>query len=113
VLPVVVAFLLAFYVLPTPWGVVALLSAIAWEILEKAFWFYRTKNIPVAVGPEAMLGKPVDVIAACKPDGKVRFSGERWNATCRQGADIGETVIVEAVERLTLIVSSAEVRQAI
>jgi membrane protein implicated in regulation of membrane protease activity len=100
------AVLLALFVVDAPWGIVLVVSAIAWEILEKAFWFYRTKGIPVAVGPEAMIGQPVDVIAACRPDGKVRLSSERWNASCSQGADVGDTVIVEAVERLTLIVSS-------
>lgn len=99
------AVLLAILVAPSPWGIVLVVSAIAWEILEKAFWFYRTKGIPVAVGAEAMIGKQVNIIAACRPHGKVRLSGERWNASCRQGADVGDAVMVDAVERLTLIVS--------
>jgi membrane protein implicated in regulation of membrane protease activity len=100
------AVLLAVFVLPDPWGTVLVVSTIGWELLEKAFWFYRTKNIPVAVGPEAMIGRRVAVVETCRPNGKVQLSSERWNANCRQGADIGDTVIVEAVERLTLIVSS-------
>jgi membrane protein implicated in regulation of membrane protease activity len=105
--------LLALFVVPAPWGIVLVASAIAWEILEKGFWFYRTKRIPVAVGPEAMIGQPVDVIAACWPHGKVQLASERWNASCSQGADVGDTVIVEAVERLTLIVASRRgMRQA-
>jgi membrane protein implicated in regulation of membrane protease activity len=99
------AVLLAILVAPAPWGIVLVASAIAWEVLEKTFWFYRTKRIPVAVGAEAMIGQQVNVIAVCRPYGKVRLSGERWNANCRQGADVGDAVIVEAVERLTLIVS--------
>ena len=39
------------------------------------------------------------MIAACKPYGKVRLSSERWNASCSQGADIGDTVIIDAIER--------------
>jgi membrane-bound ClpP family serine protease len=85
----------------------AVAGAVAWEILEKVFWFYKTKGIPVAVGREAMIGQPVDVIAACRPDGKVQLANERWNARCSQGADVGDTVFVEAVERLTLVVSFA------
>ena len=99
------AVLLALVVLDRPWGLALVVTAIAWEVLEKAFWFSRTKGIPIAIGPEAMIGRPVDVITACKPDGTVTLSGERWNARCRGGADVGETVIVEAVERLTLIVT--------
>jgi membrane protein implicated in regulation of membrane protease activity len=45
------------------------------------------------------------VLADCSPDGKVRVSSERWNARCVDGARIGDPVIVEAVERLTLIVA--------
>src|SRR6476659_5904948 len=100
------AILLAVFVLPARWGVVLVASAIGWQILENAFWFYRTKSIPVAVGPEAMIGRPVDVVETCRPDGKVKVSSERWNANCSQGADVGDTVIVEAVDRLTLIVRS-------
>jgi membrane protein implicated in regulation of membrane protease activity len=111
VLTIAVAVLLAFFVVPGPWGIVLVASAIGWEILEKTFWFYRSKGIPVAVGPEAMIGQPVDVITACRPYGKVRLSSERWNASCSLGADVGETVIIEAIERLTLIVSPTRWRE--
>jgi len=107
-----VAVLLAVAVVPSPWGMVLVVSAIAWETVEKTFWFYRTRGIPVAVGAEAMIGRQVDVIAACKPYGKVRLGGERWNASCRQGADVGDSAIVEAVERLTLILSTTRRRSA-
>jgi membrane protein implicated in regulation of membrane protease activity len=100
------AVLLAFFVVPTSWGIVLIVSSILWEAAEKAFWFHRTKGIPIAVGPEAMIGRPVEVVAACSPDGTVRFSSERWNANCSEGADVGDTVTIEAIERLTLIVSS-------
>jgi membrane protein implicated in regulation of membrane protease activity len=100
------AVLLALLVVPAPWGVILVVGAISWEVLEKAFWFHRTKRFPVAVGPEAMIGQPGVVLADCRPDGKVRLSSERWNATCSDGANVGEPVIVVAVERLTLIVSS-------
>ena len=102
------AVLLALFVVPAPWGFVLVVSGIAWEVLEKTFWFYRGKRIPVAVGPEAMIGQSVSVVAACRPHGKVRLSSERWNARCGEGADVGDTVIVEAVERLILIVSPTQ-----
>jgi membrane protein implicated in regulation of membrane protease activity len=100
------AVLLALLVVPAPWGVALVLGAISWEVLEKAFWFHRTKRLPVAVGPEAMIGQQGVVLADCSPDGKVRLSSERWNARCSDGARIGDPVIVVAVERLTLIVAS-------
>jgi len=76
------------------------------EVLEKAFWFHRTMRLPVAVGPEAMIGQRGVVLADCRPDGKVGLSSERWNARCSDGAKVGDPVIVVAVERLTLIVTS-------
>jgi membrane protein implicated in regulation of membrane protease activity len=106
-LPIGAAVLLALLIVPAPWGIVLVLSAIAWEVSEKAFWFFRVRGIPVAVGAESMIGQRVDVVAACWPDGQVRLASERWNASCSQGADVGDTVIVQAVERLTLIVSPA------
>jgi len=101
-----VAVLLALFVLPSPWGLVLVGSALAWEILEKVFWFSYTKRIPLAVGPETMVGRQVEVIAACRPEGKVRLRSESWKARCSEGAEIGEKVTVKAVEQLTLIVSS-------
>ena len=100
------AVLVALLVLPGPWGVVLVAAAIVWEIGEKAFWVQRTRGIPVAVGAEAMIGQRVNVIAACHPDGKVELSHERWNARCSHGAEVGETVTVDAIEQLTLIVST-------
>ena len=100
-----VALLLALFVVPSPWGIVLIGSALAWEISEKTFWFWNTKRIPPAVGPETMVGRQVEVIATCRPDGRVRLHSERWKARCGEGAEMGDTVVVEAVEQLTLIVS--------
>ena len=100
-----VALLLALFVVPSPWGIVLVGSALAWEISEKAFWFWNTKRIPLAVVPETMVGRQVEVVAACRPDGRVRLQSERWKARCSEGAEMGDTVVVD-VEQLTLIVSS-------
>jgi membrane protein implicated in regulation of membrane protease activity len=101
------AVVLALLVVPAPWGLVLVVGAILWEVLEKVFWFRRTKGLPVAVGPEAMIGQVGVVLTDCRPDGKVRLSSERWNATCSDGANVGDPVVVMAVERLTLIVTTA------
>jgi membrane protein implicated in regulation of membrane protease activity len=103
--PIGAALLLALLVAPAPWGIVLVASSVAWEILEKAYWFFQVKGFPVAVGPESMIGQRVNVTAACSPDGKVRLSSEHWNASCSEGAEVGDTVVVKAVERLTLIVA--------
>jgi membrane-bound ClpP family serine protease len=106
-LGIVGAILLALFVLPAPWGIVLVGSAIVGEIAEKAFWLRYTKRIPLAVGREALIGLPAEVLAPCRPNGNVRLRGERWKAHCSEGAGLGETVVVEAVEQLTLVVSRA------
>jgi membrane protein implicated in regulation of membrane protease activity len=107
VLTVAAAILLALFVAPAPWGLVLVGSAIVWEVAEKVFWFRYTKRIPIAVGREAMIGLPVTVISPCQPEGRVQLLGERWKARCSAGAAVGDTVVIEAVEQITLVVSGA------
>ena len=99
------SFLLAAFVVPEPWGLVLVGFVVAWEIAEKLYWIRFTRRIPVAVGREAMIGLPVTVVSACRPEGRVQLLGERWTARCSAGADVGERLVVEAVERLTLVVA--------
>jgi membrane protein implicated in regulation of membrane protease activity len=106
-LAIAAAVLLAVFLLHAPWGIALVVTAIVWEIAEKTFWFTSTRRIPLAVGPETLLGRPVEVVATCRPDGTVRLSSERWNARCREGADVGDTVIIESLQQLTLIVSAS------
>ena len=101
-----VAVLLAITVVPTPWGIVLVVSAIAWEIAEIAFWLRYNSRIPIVVGREAMIGLPVTVITPCQPRGRVQLRGERWNARCAAGAGVGETLVIEAVEQITLVISN-------
>lgn len=103
---IAVTVLLALIVMRAPWGIALVATAVVWEIAEKTFWLISSKRIPLAIGPETMVGRTVEVVAPCRPCGAVRLRSERWNARCRDGADVGDTVIVEAVQRLTLIVSS-------
>lgn len=103
-LAIAASVLLALVVLRPPWGVVLVACVIVWEIAEKLFWFRYTKRIPIAVGSEAMIGRPVTVISACRPNGRVQMLGERWTARCSAGAGVGERLVVEAVDQITLVV---------
>jgi membrane-bound ClpP family serine protease len=100
---IVGTLLLAIYVVPA-WGPVLVGCAIVWEIGEKVFWFRYSKRIPIAVGRESMIGLPVTAITPCRPEGRVQLLGERWKATCTAGADVGEALVIEAVDQITLIV---------
>jgi membrane-bound serine protease (ClpP class) len=101
------AILLALFVLPAPWGVVAVLGAIVVEVAETAFWIRLSKRRRPQVGAEALIGASAEVVTACRPLGRVRLHGELWQARCDEGAGRGETVRVRALEGLTLVVERA------
>jgi membrane protein implicated in regulation of membrane protease activity len=103
------AILLAFLVLPLPWGVVAVAAAAIVEIGEAWLWVWWSRRRRPAVGLETMLGRSAIVAAACRPRGQVRLDGELWTAVCETGADPGDTVRVVGVDAdgLTLHVAMA------
>jgi membrane-bound ClpP family serine protease len=103
----VVGVVVAVFVLPPGWGAVLLVAVIVWEAAEKLFWIRLIGRYPVVVGREAMIGMSVIATTACWPEGRVRFQGENWQARCSMGARPGETLVVEGVERITLIVGRA------
>jgi membrane-bound serine protease (ClpP class) len=99
-----VAIVLGLFALPTPWGAVLVASVLLWEVAEKAFAIRYSRRLPVVVGRETLIGKPVTALSAIRPDGRVRLQGESWNAYCASGARRGETLVVEGVSGLTLVV---------
>jgi len=100
----VVALLLAFFVLDGPWDVLVVVGALVLEVGEIVFWFWYSKRRRVQVGAETLIGRPAVVITECRPLGQVRVDGEIWAARCDSGADVGTTVRVEGLEGLTLLV---------
>jgi len=98
------AVLLSLYVLPAPWDAPVIGVAALVEIAETAFWVWLSRRGRVRMGPETLVGARAEVVAACRPTGKVRIEGELWRARCEQGADAGERVRVRAREGLTLVV---------
>jgi membrane protein implicated in regulation of membrane protease activity len=100
----VVALLLAFFVLDPPWDVLVVVGAIAIEAAEIPFWFWYSKRRRVQVGAETLIGRPGVVITECSPLGQVRVDGEIWAARCVSGADVGTAVRVEGRDGLTLLV---------
>jgi len=111
VLPVA-AVLLAVFVVPGIWGELVLAATIAWELAEKAYWLRSSRRIPIATGREALLGQRVTALSACRPEGRVRLGAESWSARCPEGADPGEPLVVEGVDRITLVVRRAAAGRA-
>ena len=99
-----VAVLLAVFVLPTPWSYVAVIAAAVVEVGEVWFWLWDQRRRHPATGSEGLVGRIAEVVEPCRPVGRVRVHGEDWAARCEAGADRGEQVRVLAVERLVLVV---------
>jgi len=100
----VVAILLAVFVLEEPWTWIVVLAGATFEFGEAAALVRWSKRRKAVVGTEALIGRRAIVSAECRPVGQVRVAGELWQARCAAGADVGDEVIVRAVERLTLVV---------
>ena len=101
------AIVLALFVLPAPWGLVAIAAALVVEVGETAFWVWLSKRRRPQVGAEALIGARAEVVSPCRPIGSVRVAGELWRARCDAGADRGDVVRICALDGLTLTVERA------
>jgi membrane-bound serine protease (ClpP class) len=102
-----VAGFVLFALIDPPLGVICLVAGALFEVVEATFWYRYLKRIRVQTGVEGMVGRRAEVIEPCHPRGRVKLDGEIWNAECAAGAEVGETVEVIEVERLTLVVRPA------
>lgn len=102
------AVLLAFFVLPWPWGLIAIAGGLAVETVELTWGLRLARRWKPRTGAEAMIGAEARVVARCRPLGQVKIHGELWEARCAEGADVGEKVRIEAIEGLTLVVRRKE-----
>ncbi len=69
---------------------------------------FRAQKLTPISGKEGMLGANAKVKTSLEPEGIVFLHGESWKATCEEWAQPGETVVVEAVEGLTVKVKHPE-----
>jgi membrane protein implicated in regulation of membrane protease activity len=97
-----IAIVLAVFLLPTPWNVLVLVLGLLGETGEVTFGIWYSRRRRATTGAEGMVGGTAKVVAACRPNGRVSFKGERWEAACAEGAEIGERVRIKAVDGLTL-----------
>ena len=100
----VLAVLLAVFVLPSPWNLVVVLAGLALEVGESLLLLRLSRRRRAAVGVEALIGAVAVVTAPCRPEGQVRVNGELWRARCEAGAPIGERVLITGLDGLTLLV---------
>ena len=81
-----------------------------------AFYFVSRKVLqahrdePVRTGTEEMIGSAAEARSSIDPDGRVWLGGTIWSARLADGAapvQLGDKVMVEAVDGLTLVVRPA------
>lgn len=107
-----VAILLALFVLPEPWNWVAVIAAAVIEVLETGafvWWSRRRRRLTrPAVGVDDLVGKSAVVVTPLRPEGQVRVNGELWRARGAPDAAPGARVAVRSVDRMVLEVETEE-----
>lgn len=98
------AILLAVFVLDEPWSWFAVAGAGVLELAEAWLFIRWSQRRRSVVGAEALIGRVAVVAADCMPSGQVRIAGELWRARCIAGAAAGDEVVVRALDGLTLVV---------
>src|SRR5262249_18077229 len=90
--------------LPPPWDIVSIVVGVCAEVGEVIWGRRLARKWRPKTGTSTMIGQTAQVVTECRPKGQVRINGEIWKARCEAGADVGASVRVDAVERLTLVV---------
>jgi membrane protein implicated in regulation of membrane protease activity len=101
----VLALLIALFFVPSPWSVIVILVGAVAEVGEVIWGRRLAQRWRPRTGAEAMIGETAQVVTACRPRGQVRVRGELWEAVADEGADPGDTVRIEAIDGLTLVVA--------
>jgi membrane protein implicated in regulation of membrane protease activity len=102
-----IGLLLAVFVLPSPWGLVAVVVGGVLDIAETGLFLWWSRRKHASVGVETLVGKTGVASTELWPEGQVRIAGEIWKARCEGGCDAGTHIVVRSVEGLTLVVDPA------
>jgi membrane protein implicated in regulation of membrane protease activity len=95
------AILLAIFVLPSPWGIMAVVAGGLADIAESVVLLKWSRRRRAATGAEALVGRTAVVTSPTQ----VRVAGEIWEARPADALVVGEEVDVTSVDGLTLQVS--------
>jgi membrane-bound serine protease (ClpP class) len=104
---VLIGILLALFVLPSPWGLVAVAVGAVLDIAETGAFIWWSKRRRASVGVDTLVGQEGVAVGELWPAGQVKIRGEIWQARCAGGCDAGTRVVVRGVEGLTLVVDPA------
>jgi membrane protein implicated in regulation of membrane protease activity len=95
------AILLAIFVLPSPWGLIAVLAGGLIDVAESLVLLRWSRRRRAVTGAEALIGQRA--VVSNTPT-QVRIAGELWEARSDRLLRPGEEVVVRAVDGLTLVV---------
>ncbi|MDQ2967415.1 MAG: hypothetical protein M3R37_03745 [Actinomycetota bacterium] len=95
------AILLAIFVLPSPWGIVAVAAGGLIDIAESIVFLKWSRRRRAVTGVEALVGKTAVVSSPTQ----VRVAGEIWQARSDDFLVEGDEMAVTGVDGLTLQVS--------
>jgi|SRR6476469_3273743 len=95
------AILLAIFVLPSPWGIMAVVAGGLADIAESVVLLKWSRRRRAVTGAEALVGRTAVVTSPTQ----VRVAGEIWEARPADALVVGEEVDVTGVDGLTLQVS--------
>jgi membrane protein implicated in regulation of membrane protease activity len=95
------AILLAIFVLPSPWGLLAVVAGGLLDVGESLVLLRWSRRRRAATGAEALVGRRA-IVSSTPP--QVRIAGELWEARSDRLLRPGEEVVVRAVDGLTLVV---------
>ncbi len=96
--------LLAVFVIPWPWGILAVVGGGVLDIAESLVLLRWSRRRRAVTGAEALIGQSAVVATPCRPEGQVRIAGELWAARSAAGADPGDRVVVRGLDGLVLLV---------
>jgi membrane protein implicated in regulation of membrane protease activity len=95
------AILLAIFVLPSPWGIIAVVAGGVFDITESVVLLKWSRRRKSPVGGDALIGRPARVVSPTQ----VRVAGELWEARAAEPLRPGDQVEVTGAHDLTLEVS--------
>ena len=103
---ILIVFIILSLFVPWPWNLLVLAGGVIAEVGEVIWGRRLARRWRAKTGVQTMIGSPAEVVAPCRPTGQVRVRGELWAAICEDGADVGDTVRIDAIDELTLTVTS-------
>ncbi len=104
----IITLILALLFAPWPWNLVVIGIAALLEGSLAVFGIRWSRRRRAQVGVQTLVGARARALTALTPRGQVAIEGEIWEAHASAPARAGDSLLVTAVNGLTLEVEAAE-----